>query len=466
MLIADTEVEGRSGVDVRLREGRIAEIGAQLRRCDEEKVLEAHGGCLLPGLHDHHIHLFAVAAALDSVACGPGDVADAAALAAALAAGREQGGWVRATGYHESVAGELDRAALDRLHPDRPLRIQHRSGAMWVVNSLGAQVLGLDDGVQRPGVQIEASGRATGRLFRADRWLAEKLGSTAPPSLESVGRELARCGVTGVTDAGADNDASALAALTAAVADGTLPQSLTVMGSEELPPCDREGVRSGAVKILLDDVALPDFDELCERFRRAHTTGRAVAVHAVTPTTLVLAASAFAEAGTVEGDRIEHASVASPAAVELLAHLNLTVVTQPGFLFERGDVYQMDVEPVDRPWLYRGRGFLSSGVPLGGGTDAPYGQTDPWIAIRAAVDRRTAAGLVMGQGEGLSPERALELFTTPADAPGGRPRRVGLGAQADLCLLDRPWSEARRVLESRMVSATIRAGTLLWQRSN
>ena len=36
------------------------------------------------------------------------------------------GEWLRGTGYHESVAGELDRHALDRWVPARPVRVQHR----------------------------------------------------------------------------------------------------------------------------------------------------------------------------------------------------------------------------------------------------------------------------------------------------------------------------------------------------
>ncbi|HEX5067834.1 MAG TPA: metal-dependent hydrolase, partial [Myxococcota bacterium] len=61
----------------------------------------------------------------------------------------------------------------------------------------------------------------------------------------------------------------------------------------------------------------------------------------------------------------------------------------------------------------------------------------------------------------LTPERALALFTTPADAPGAAPRRIAPGAPADLCLLDRPWSAARRQLESKHVVATWCEGRLI-----
>ena len=46
-------------------------------------------------------------------------------------------GWVRAVGYHEAVAGPLDRAALDEVSPPVPVRVQHRSGVLWTLNSAG-----------------------------------------------------------------------------------------------------------------------------------------------------------------------------------------------------------------------------------------------------------------------------------------------------------------------------------------
>jgi len=174
----------------------------------------------------------------------------------------------------------------------------------------------------------------------------------------------------------------------------------------------------------------------------------------VTRTEGVLAAAALAEAGGRVGDRIEHAAVAPPELVALLAALPVTVVTQPNLVRERGDAWLADVEPRDRPWLWRCRGFLDAGLALGGGTDAPFGRPDPWLAMQAAVDRRSAAGVALDAAEGLSPERALALSTTPADAPGGAPRRVAPGAPADLCLLDRPWKQARNRLEAAGVAAS------------
>jgi predicted amidohydrolase YtcJ len=82
--------------------------------------------------------------------------------------------------------------------------------------------------------------------------------------------------------------------------------------------------------------------------------------------------------------------------------------------------------------------------------------------MRAACERRSERGRVLGSAEALAPEEALALFTSPLAAPGARPPRLAPGAAADLCLLRAPWSQARRGLSADLVAATWRAGIPIW----
>ena len=148
LLIRGAEVDGAPGQDVRVGGGVITEIGSSLR--GPEPVLQAGGGALLPGLIDHHIHLLALAAERASLRLGPADVAGAGALAAVLRDADRvapPGVWLRGVGYHESVGGPLDRNVLDRLVPARPLRIQHRSGGLWILNGAALAAVGADEAV-------------------------------------------------------------------------------------------------------------------------------------------------------------------------------------------------------------------------------------------------------------------------------------------------------------------------------
>jgi predicted amidohydrolase YtcJ len=458
LLIRGAELEGKRR-DVRIERGRIDALAECLPLRPGERVLEAEGGALLPGLHDHHVHLLALAAALASVACGPPAVRDREALGAALRGA--PGEFPRGVGYHESVAGPLDRAALDALAPGRPVRVQHRSGALWMLSSPAVDRLGLDRDADAPGVERDAAGRATGRLFRLDGWLRERLGPAALPDLAPVGRLLARAGVTGATDATVDTDARALAWLEAAVSSGALPQRLAVMAGDALPAPARPDVSLAQVKLVLDEAALPGFEALRDAIADAHARERGVAIHCVGRAELVLAVRALQEAGPRHDDRLEHASIAPPELVALVARTGATVVTQPHFLSERGDDYLREVESRDLPWLYRGRGWPDAGVRLAAGSDAPFGTADPWRAMAAAVSRRTPSGATLGADERLTPEAALGLFLGPLADPGGAPRRVTEGMPADLCLLDRGWRDAREALSSACVRATLRAGRLV-----
>ncbi|CAB1369293.1 amidohydrolase family protein [Denitratisoma oestradiolicum] len=459
MLIRHCEIHGDTLSDLRIEGGAITDIGDQIHPRSGEEVLDAAGGALLPGLHDHHIHLLALAAALDSIPCGPPRVSTPEQLTLALtqaAAEAPEDGWLRGIGYHESVAGDIDRHWLDRVVPHRPLRIQHRSGRLWILNSRALQDLGADI----PAKFTEDLAR--GRLHDADAWLRRRLGSR-PPSLERVGKLLASHGITGVTDTSQHNGPEELAHFAAEQARGHLPQAVLLMGDARLDGAIAQGdVTPGHYKIHLHEADLPPFDDLCADIRRSHQTGRRVAIHCVTLTELVFASAALEAAGVLPGDRIEHGAVAPPDTLPRLAALGLTVVTQPNFVLERGDAYLRDVDKADLPWLYRARGLLEAGILLAAGSDAPYGNPNPWLSMEAAVCRRTAAGLSLGTEEALNPEQTLALFTGTADNPGGPSRPIEIGAPADLCLLDRPWRNARPRLGAVVVRGTWRQGRRLW----
>lgn len=457
MLIANAEIDGRAPVDLRIVGGHVAEIGALVPQ-DGEEILDARGGALLPGLHDHHIHLFALAARQASVFCGPPEVNDLAALCQQLA--QPGDGWLRGLGYHESVAGLLDAVMLDRIVPHRPLRIQHRSGRMWFLNSAALSEL-LARSPAPPGLERGAQGY-TGRLFDEDKWLRDALGGQMP-DLTAISHQLARFGITGVTDMSPDNGPAVARYLTEAQSRGALLQSIHLAGVLALgeEPLGTERLRIGPVKIHLHEAALPPHDLLIDTIRRAHAQNRNIAVHCTTEVELVFTLSAIEEAGSLRGDRIEHASVASDELVEEIARLGLSIVTQPNFVRERGDSYRADLPPEDWPSLYRLRSLLASSIPLAAGSDAPFGLPDPWAVMAAAVDRRTLSNAILGAEEALSPEEALALFLSePIDLT--RQRRIVPGVAADLCLLKRGWHAARSVLSAALVRATFIGGSFVY----
>ena len=423
-----TLLDGRVA-DVRVDE-RVVEIGATLAPREGEEVMEADGGAVLPGLHDHHLHLRAMAAALDSVSVGPPGVRTKAQLAQALATATPgTDGWIRAVGYHASVAGELDREQLDTLVPGTPLRIQHRSGAMWILNSAGLAGVGLAD-------------HPDGRLHSADDWSAAL--PRRATELADISRRLIHFGVTGVTDATPDLTAEDIVTLSVAHRRGEIPQRLYFLAPGK--------------RILHDDRL--DVDELTDWVGDHHDDDVPVALHCITHAQLVVAIAALRAAGGHPRDRIEHAAVVPDDMVADLRDIGVTVVTQPNFVAERGEHYLRDVPADEWPQLWRLASLLAAGIPMAGSTDAPFGAMDPWAAMRAAVHRSTPMGDVIGPDERVSPHDALRLFLGHADRPAV-PRTVDTGQPGDLIVLTATPAEALATLASDMVAATVVGGRLI-----
>jgi predicted amidohydrolase YtcJ len=105
---------------------------------------------------------------------------------------------------------------------------------------------------------------------------------------------------------------------------------------------------------------------------------------------------------------------------------------------------------------------MAAGVPVAASSDAPYASPDPWMAMAAAVDRKTRGGVRLGPGERVTRGRALAMFLGSTAAPGGPPRRVAVGAQADLCLLAAPLAEALASPAAAMTRATIIGGAVVF----
>lgn len=425
MLIRRATLLDGAVADIRVGD-TIDEVAEALSPKPGEQVLDATFGTVIPGLHDHHLHVYSAAVEQDSVRVGPAEVADEAALSSVLtAAVVGSDGWIRAVGYHEAVAGPLDRRALDRLAPAVPVRVQHRSGVLWSVNSPGLAALGLHD-------------HPDGRLRSADRTWSEAL-ERRPAAVAEFSARLAGYGVTGITDA-----------------------------TPDLQPADRPtGVRQrvhylAPGKRILHDDGL-DLDELTAWIIERHRAGAPVALHCVTSAQLIVTIAALRAAGSHPADRIEHAAMVPQDCIDDLVALGITVVTQPNFVAERGDQYRTDVPGAEQDQLWRLATLLAAGVPVALSTDAPFGASDPWAAMRAAVHRRTPRGVVLNPVERISGRRALSLFLGRAEDPA-RLRRIAPGEPGDLCLLRASAHQVVDTLEADLVAATIVGGVVVFER--
>ena len=335
---------------------------------------------------------------------------------------------------------------------DRPLRLQHRSGALWILNSGALAALAAARPRGPAGLERDACGRASGRLYRGDAWLRERLGAE-PPSRSS--RPSARAWRAAASAARPTRPPTTMRRRWRAFAPRprAVPcrSACSRWGRSTCRSRDSARVARGAVKALLDEPRLPDFDAFTDAIRSAHAAGRSFAVHCVTRAELVFAVEAFRAAGARPGDRLEHAALAPPDLVGLAPGCrwpsSRSRISSPSAATStpRGRLR-------DLAWLYRAAAGSRPAYR------SPRAATRPSVARSVARDRgggrarpRPAPRSAPGGALARAGARALHVA---GRAPGAPARGVAAGAAADLCLLDRPWRDARQRLSSDDVRAT------------
>lgn len=162
---------------VLVQEGEIVAIGKSsdlMSRVDEDTlVVDLRGRTLMPGFVDAHGHFpgsgqTVFSADLNSPPIG--EVNNMAELIARLGAfaDRRSEGWIVGHGYDDTLLAEKrhpTRDDLDRVSAERPVAIVHVSGHLAVVNSVGLEILGIDESTVDPegGVIVRDPLSADGR---------------------------------------------------------------------------------------------------------------------------------------------------------------------------------------------------------------------------------------------------------------------------------------------------------------
>ncbi len=448
------DVAPDSPVDLRVRGGRVREVGPGLERDGAEEI-RAEGRWVIPGLWDQHVHLgqwTLTSARLDL------SHARSAAEAVQLVAERlrEQPdqpviGWGhRPTAWPEDPVVSM----LDALGTDQPIVLIAGDCHHGWLNTVALTTLALP---MREGVVSE------GEWFGAYGRLSAVIGDdgTGPDAYRRTLEQAAALGVVGVTDfefSGGHEDwaqrwaqgADLLRLRMATYApdlDAVVAAGLRT--GDVLPGCD-DKARMGPLKIISDGslntrtawccdpyagpsplgfpLGNPNQtpEELQELLARAVGAGLESAVHAIGDRAVTVALDAF-EATGARGS-IEHAQLVLRDDVRRMARLDLTASVQPAHLLDDRDVSE-------RLWPGRGdrsfalRWMLDDGVRVVMGSDAPVAPLDPWLAMAAAVHRSADDRAPWHPEQAITAQEALAAST---DGWG----MVAPGHPADLVLLE------------------------------
>ncbi len=490
------------------------------RRKPRTQVIDCRGLTLIPGIIDAHCHLLASAAALTGLDCRPaGGVVSLAGLTgrqgiiARRAGETPPGGWIRGFGLDPAALAEgryPTRQELDDAAPGHPVRLEHASGHAAVLNSRGLELAGIDAATADPPEGIihrdGATGEPDGLLLELSGWLRAKLGNTRSDEelAEGVAQlncRLLRYGITSTHDAGPNNSPDAWQTFQSLVQSGQfLPRVLLMAGAGRLSDFAAAGLswgsgddrlRLGHAKIMLTlttGAMQPAPDELGELVAEARRRGFPVAVHAIEQEAIAAVAGLAglarpfpaAEVKAIPSgkspprprNRIEHCAECPPELLAQLRRCGAMVVTQPGFIYQRGDGYLERVEAELLPHLYPVAALARAGLPMAFGSDAPVIDPSPWPAIYGAVTRRTAAGQTLppgavdGAGLHLEFEDALRIYTRGGAIAEGAELRKGAvrpGMLADLVLIDPgPAGAETEGIKDTKVRLTIVGGQVVW----
>ena len=181
-----------------------------------------------------------------------------------------------------------------------------------------------------------------------------------------------------------------------------------------------------------------------ELVRRAHAAGLQTGTHAQSPDalTMVMDAVEAAQAAVPRPDmrhRIDHCGLPRHDQVARIAALGMVPVAQPGHHHQYGDGVERAVGK-DLGERYNPLGdFAAAGVHFALSSDAPVSPPTPFVAIQAAVDRRTVTGHVMGDASlRIDVATALHAHTLGAAYAIHREGAVGsleAGKLADLAIV-------------------------------
>lgn len=476
-------------VDVRVRDGVVADVGPGLSPGRGEDLLDADGRWLIPGLWDAHVHMTQWARSLTQLdlagTAGPAQVIsrvrdavqglDGTGARDCLLAGfgYRSGGWARLP-----TVAELD--AVSGAHPVVLVSGDAHNG--WL-NACALQLLGLPS---RTGVLQEAEWFAV--LPRLDELSAGQDGLGA---LRAAAERAARAGVVGIADMEWEVGHRAWPARVARGVDLLRVRTATYAG--DLDDVVAAGLRTGdrldpaglvtmgPLKVIFDgsvntrtafccapypgptgaqgwrgllNVSPAELEGLC---RRARDAGLHVALHAIGDAAVGAALDALERSGA-QGS-LEHVQLVARADVARFARLGVRASVQPAHLLDDRDL-SVALWPQVQDRCFALRSLLDAGTSLHLGSDAPVARLDPWLAMAAAVHRSADERAPWTPQEALTPAQALAAST---DGRG----TVGPGAPGDLALLDddplAPAADSARAaarLRDMRVGATLLGGRL------
>ena len=497
------DAHGLVATAVAIKDGRFVAVGSndEIRALagPATRLDDLAGATVIPGIIDAHNHLLSTGQTLSQVALydcrSIPEVLDRVAARAALT---PPGRWITGRGWDESLLAEErhpSRAELDGAAPDNPV-VLHRVWNKLVANSAALRLARITRASPDPSPDVpyagsfdrNQDGEPTG-LFR-DRAKALITGQIPPPSEDELVEAIATAcaaynaaGITAVAEPGlyphqirAFHRASGEGSLTVrtemllagwgfgpAAEEAELTERFAAIGV--MGGFGDDLLRLGGVKLMPDGgisdrtarMSQPYLDEpanfgtwiitperLTHLIRWIHDLGWAIDTHTCGDEAQAVTVRAYVAAQIASPKphlrhRVHHAYLPDPNTIRLMAEHAIPALVSAPFLATLGEGFVNAIGPERAAMVMPMRSYLDAGVGLASTSDAPITDYNPWIGMRAAANRETVEGRLLGPEEAITPAEALRSYTLGGAEALGRASTLGSitpGKLADLVVLD------------------------------
>ena len=506
-----------------LRVGSNRDIKRLARRTTT--LIDAHGGAVLPGFNDSHLHVISGGLGLNEANLhGEKTLADLQAVVRDFAAAHPDRPWVTGRGWsYVAIPGGMPtRQQLDEAVADRPVVMDCYDGHTAWVNTKALQLAGITRKTPDPtgGVIVRdpKTGEPTGALKESAQELVSKLvpKPTREDKLAAIQAAIAEAhqyGVTSVQNAGsAPEDLELFDSLRRS---GALTlrvySALSVQPGFTEADADRFGevwrkygddplLKTGAVKLFIDGVIESHTAVMLEPYANKATKGtpewspeefdRVISmldrrgwqiwVHAIGDGGVRMTLDAYERAASANPapergrrHRIEHIETVDAADIPRFGSLGVIASQQPyhGTPDDLGVwIPNIGEARASRGWAYGS--IRAAGGHIAFGSDWSVVSLDPRIELHTAVNRTSLEGTPVG---GWLPEQkiplaaAIDAYTTGAAYASFDDRRKGSlvpGMLADLVILstDIFANPPERLLDAQ-VNTTIFDGKVIYSRN-
>ena len=493
--------------------GSNAEIRS--RAVPDTRIIDAHGGMVVPGFIDSHVHFLAGGMNLASVQLrNARNPADFIARIKAFAATVPAGAWITGGDWdHQNWGGELpQRSWIDSVTPNNPVWINRLDGHMALANSaaLRAANVPMSGGDVAGGtITRDAAGQPTGIFKDNAQDLVDKaVPDPAPAMLDrALGAAMTYANERGVTSVDHMGTWGDLAVFERARRAGTL--RTRIYASVPLATWARlrdtvaargrgdAWLRIGGLKGFVDGSLGSHTAAMMQPFTDAPTdtgllvntpedlyswtsnadkSGLHVIVHAIGDRAINLQLNIFERVAGENGARdrrfrIEHAQHIAPADVARFGHLGVIPSMQPYHAIDDGRWAEKVIGHERAKTTYAFHSLKQTGARLAFGSDWPVAPATPLEGIYAAVTRRTLDDKNPGgwiPEQKISVEDALRAYTLDAAYATFEERDKGsitAGKLADIVVVDRNLTRIPpETIRDARIEYTIVGGRVVYQR--